>query len=88
MNKTMSYDLKAKIPKPKWYQFRNILSNFFLWLAKKTYAENPEVWLFQTKMAVDQMIYGQSIARISPEEYFTDVDLKPGKVTYIGTPKR
>lgn len=74
----MSYEFKTKIPKPKWYRLRNQLSNFFLWLAKKCYAENPEVYAFMMKKATDAMIYGSSMMEVpsSHEVYGRSKPLK------------
>ncbi len=65
----ISYDFKTTTPKPKWYQYKNHLSNLFLWLAKKCYAENPEVMAFICKQMTDVMIYGNSVTIIDPTRF-------------------
>jgi len=59
-----TFNVKAKAPKPKWYKFRNRLSNFFMWLARKCYAENPEVHAFFMKQLIDYSIYGRAVTRV------------------------
>jgi hypothetical protein len=54
--------------KPRWYQFRWKLSNFFVRIARRIYPENPEVTAFYMQTMTDQLIYGQSIVSIGPEE--------------------
>jgi len=73
----MTYDLTTKSPKPKWFQFRRRLSNWFLWLAKKIYPENPEVWAFFCKIMVDTMITGQSIVRVEPSDFYKATVTEP-----------
>ena len=74
-----SYDLKANLPGPKWYAFRHRLSNFFLYLAKRTYAESPEVWLFNSKKTMDRIMSPQT-----PDMRFDGpaIDL-PGGMAYF-----
>ena len=68
----LTYDITTKCPKPKWFQLRRKLSNWFLWLAKKTYPENPEVWAFLSKVTMDIMITGQSITRVDPVDFYKE----------------
>lgn len=65
----MFYDIVTEI-KPKWYQFRWKLSNLFLWIAKKIYRENPDVWAFFSKITMDKMITGKSFVRVDPKEIY------------------
>ena len=69
----MLYDIKSKTPKPKWYQFRHKLSNFFLMLAKKCYTENPEVYAFMVKQVVDSFITGKSVTHVDLSKYHEEV---------------
>ncbi len=73
----VTFDVTSKAPKPKWYQLRRRLSNVFLWLAKKTYPENPEVWAFMCKQIMDLAIYGQTVTRVSPSEWHEIEQDKP-----------
>lgn len=63
----MRIDFKTTI-KPEWYQFRWILSNFILLIAKLVYPENPDVFAFLCKEITDLMISGKAITRIDPGE--------------------
>ena len=58
--------------KPKWYQFRWKLSNFFVKLAKAIYKENPEVNAFYLKAMNDFMIYGGYITNIDYKKAIED----------------
>lgn len=60
-----SYSIRPKT-KPKWYELRKRLSNGFVWVARKIYPENPEVFAFFMKTSMDAMIYGRSIIRVDP----------------------
>ena len=59
-----TFDIKAKASKPKWYKFRNRLSNFLVYLARKCYAENPEVHAFFMKQFIDYSVYGKAVTRV------------------------
>ena len=61
---SLTYDIKTKLPKPKWYNFRHRLSNILLSMAKKVYPENPDVWAFYLKQMMDAAIYGGSITHV------------------------
>lgn len=54
--------------RPKWYQLRWKLSNLFVRIARRIYPENPEVTAFYLQTMTDQLIYGQSIVRVGPDE--------------------
>ena len=69
-NKTISYDLTAKVTEPKWYELRRKLARFLVNIARWVYAESPEVYLFHVKLAMDAMIYGQPITRVDPSDMF------------------
>lgn len=74
----MSYDFKTTLSKPKWYKLRNQLSNFFLYLAKKCYSENPEVWAFMCKKIIDQQIYGSSVMEVTATYGINKKEIKNG----------
>lgn len=69
----MFYDIKPKNKeKLKFYEIKKHLSNMFLFLARKLYAENPGVCAFLMKQNIDLIIYGQSLARIDISELVVD----------------
>ena len=59
------YRLKTKV-KPKWYELRFRVANWFVNIARMIHPDNPEVWLFYTQLAIDQAVYGKSVIRIDP----------------------
>jgi hypothetical protein len=56
--------------KPKWHNLRWKISNALVKLARKIYPRNPEVDAFMLQIISDQIIYGRSMVRISPEDIF------------------
>ena len=56
--------------RPKWYNFRWQLANVLVKLARKIHPKNPEVEAFMLQVAMDQILYGQSITRIAPKEFY------------------
>ena len=76
---TMTYDIKTKHPKPKWFRLRQWLSMWLLSLAKKVYPENPEVWAFMSKIIVDTMITGQAVTRVAPEKFLKETNAEATK---------
>lgn len=54
--------------KPKWFQLRWKLSNALVSLARKVYPENPEVTAFYYGLMLDQIITGQMVVRVGPDE--------------------
>ena len=67
-----TYSYYGKDPKPKWYQFRLRLSSWLVAVATKIYPENPEVWNFMMKQAVDCAIYGQSRTHVGYCDFYKD----------------
>ena len=70
------FEVTAKHPKPRWYQLRMKLSFWLVSIAKKVYPENPKVKAFFMKCMMDSMVYGGSITRIDPKDFYTDVNDK------------
>ena len=48
------------------------LSNKLVSLARKIYPENPEVKAFWMDLMADQMITGQAIVRVKPEDFWKE----------------
>ena len=62
------FNVKSK-DKPKWYELRKKLSNFFVLLARKIYPYNKEIPAWMMEVYLDQAIYGKSFTRIDPKEF-------------------
>lgn len=58
--------------KPKWYEFRFILSRRIVQLARWIYPKNPDVDAFYMTLFHDQMIYGRAVIRVEPTEGIAD----------------
>ena len=71
--------------KPRWYQLRWKLSNFFVRVARGIYPQNPEVIAFYTQIMTDQLIYGQSVVRVGPDEI--RVPNEPSSPAAEGSPR-
>ena len=69
---SLTYDIKTKLPKPKWYNFRHRLSNILLSMAKKVYPENPDVLAFYLKQITDAMIYGGCVTHIDYADFLKE----------------
>ena len=67
---SLNYDIESTEPNPKWYKFRQRLSNWLLFLAKKAYPENPKVRAFFLKQMTDAMIYGGSIQHVDYSDFY------------------
>jgi len=66
-----TYDICAT-EKSKWHNLRWKVSNTLIVIAKWVYPENPEVYAFLMKKAIDEAIYGRSITHINNEEIYRE----------------
>lgn len=58
--------------RPRWYHVRWALSSLLVRLAQKIHPPNPDVYAFQMQLMMDQAIYGKSMVRVSPNEYYKE----------------